>query len=303
MFRKRICTFLALSILVLLFSSCGAPEISYDENDLSHQNMRLFDNVEGTWKDPEHNIFAIFQLHTLDIITYNEEGLLAFIKNTNRQNRYVYFKDNQHPDLFSVHTIKYSFDDDPTQVGFQYFSDEGAENIILDVFNKENGDTCYADVESPKLTRYDISGKNGETADVYDLFTMVQKQLTDEMLDGLNQKYGELPDEKIIRYDKANNDGKLFVISGKAELDDYYNWGYSNYEKTHFSIEITPEGSNVMDFWHIYADREAFSTLYSILLSISGEAKTDIVLICKFDTAKLESGSSNLAELVDYYLN
>ncbi len=109
-------------------------------------------------------------------------------------------------------------------------------------------------------------------------------------------KYGNLPDCTDVRYDKYNYLGRSFTISGTARLDDYYNWGYSSFEYGYFCIFIRPFGSGYSDSWYIYADRENYADLYNKLKIGS----LDVTLVCNFSALGIDTGSDNMAILVDY---
>ena len=109
-----------------------------------------------------------------------------------------------------------------------------------------------------------------------------------------NEKYPNLPTSREVQYDKYGHLFDNFIITGTAELDDYYNWGYENYEYAYFCIQITPSAGSFSDRWYVYAERNKFADLYSSLQS--GSKNVTLVAQMIF----VDTGSNNMATLVDY---
>lgn len=109
-----------------------------------------------------------------------------------------------------------------------------------------------------------------------------------------NKKYSNLPDAREVQYDKLSYIGNEFLISGYAELDDYYNYGYDDMESVYFCINIRPTGGSYSDEWYIYADRSKFAELYKSLLD--GPKNISLVAELWF----WSTGGNNMATLVDY---
>lgn len=109
-----------------------------------------------------------------------------------------------------------------------------------------------------------------------------------------NKKYSNLPNAREVQYDKLSYIGKSFLVSGYAELDDYYNYGYDNLESVYFCINIRPTSGSYSDEWYIYADRNEFAELYETLLN--GPKNVNLVAEIWF----WPTGSNNMAALVDY---
>lgn len=107
-------------------------------------------------------------------------------------------------------------------------------------------------------------------------------------------KYRNLPNARAVQYDKYGHIFEKFIISGEAELDDYYNYNYENYEYSHFCINICPSGGSYSDEWYIYASREEFADLYTSLQG--GPKNVDLVAQMIF----VDTGSNNMATLIDY---
>ncbi|MBO4733994.1 MAG: hypothetical protein J5662_05900, partial [Clostridia bacterium] len=113
-----------------------------------------------------------------------------------------------------------------------------------------------------------------------------------------NKDYANLPTAREVQYNKYGYATKCFIISGVAELDDYYNWSWENCEYTYFCINIRPMGGNYSDKWYIYANRDNFSDLFEILLKSSKR----VTLVAYLSVTDLDTGSNNMARLVDYML-
>lgn len=97
---------------------------------------------------------------------------------------------------------------------------------------------------------------------------------------------------KEVQYDMANKVGQNFGLSGKAELCDYYNWGYDESIKSeYFCTEITPSGG-YSERWYIYFNREIGSELYKDLL----DGKTVMVfVIAKIDESLYDENQGSMA--------
>ena len=111
----------------------------------------------------------------------------------------------------------------------------------------------------------------------------------------INLKYPNAPTNKDVQFDKYGNIGKSFMISGTAELDDYYNWGYRDFEAAYFCIQITPTDGSYSDRWYIYASRNEFSELFDKLKN--GSKKVNLVARLTYP----DTGINNMATLVEYF--
>ncbi len=71
---------------------------------------------------------------------------------------------------------------------------------------------------------------------------------------------------KDVQYDMVNNLDKEFGLSGYAELDDYYNYGFDDsLEKDYFCIRVEPVDGKYSDSWYIYCHRDSFVKLFEEL--------------------------------------
>jgi hypothetical protein len=114
-----------------------------------------------------------------------------------------------------------------------------------------------------------------------------------------------------VQYDLANSGGKYFYFDdfGIAELDDYYNSGYSGTESEFFVMAVTPGIANLssttpfkqgdyMDRWYVYADREKFSGLFDKMKDFKADGKEiGVSFVCQIDT-QYNSGNEMTATLV-----
>jgi len=133
-----------------------------------------------------------------------------------------------------------------------------------------------------------------------DMIMFIKENNEDYVKEGLLEDYIEavypnMLTNKDAQYDKYGNLGKNFMISGVAELDDYYNWGYRGFESAFFCINIRPTGGNYSDEWYIYASRDSFGELFESLK----EGSKNIHIIAKMEFA--DTGTNNMATLVDYF--
>ena len=111
------------------------------------------------------------------------------------------------------------------------------------------------------------------------------------------QKYPNALSYRNVKYDPLGCIAKPFVISGKAELDDYYNYEYRDMEYVYFCVEFTPTGGSFTERWYIYIDRRAHGDLYEALLN--GSAGT-LTFVCK--TMFLDAAKNSMATMIDYYM-
>jgi len=114
----------------------------------------------------------------------------------------------------------------------------------------------------------------------------------DGRLHDLMKEEGVTLTAKEVQYDMANKVGQKFGLSGKAEICDYYNWGYDeSIEDDYFCMEVTPDGG-YLEKWYIYVNRESGLKLYNDLLS----GKTTLVfLIAMIDLELYDENQENMA--------
>ena len=158
------------------------------------------------------------------------------------------------------------------------------------VFNyQSNGSIkCHGDTYAPR---------DSFVHQLENAFLSAKESISSSEKEAFLAKYADAVTNREVQYDPIGNLNKSFIISGKASLDDYYNYEYRNFSAVYYCIEITPKGGGYTDRWYIYANREKFSELYKALL----ESGKTLTLICE---AKYYNASQNrLASLVDYYID
>ncbi|MDE6732796.1 MAG: hypothetical protein K2J77_07980 [Oscillospiraceae bacterium] len=107
-------------------------------------------------------------------------------------------------------------------------------------------------------------------------------------------KYGELALYKDVKYDPIRYLGRKFLLTGTAELSDYFNYDYRDFEVVYFCICVTPDGGSFSDRWYIYCDRYKYAELLEELKSGSKH----MMLIC--NSYFPDSLKEEMADLVEY---
>ncbi|MGN1108198.1 MAG: hypothetical protein ACI4RK_02340 [Oscillospiraceae bacterium] len=98
-----------------------------------------------------------------------------------------------------------------------------------------------------------------------------------------------------VQFDMGNNLEKYFTLTGTAELDDYYNYGFDDdMEKDFFCVQVDPEGGSYSNRWYIYCHRETFYDLFDDLKG----SKINVQMVCLIPTANYEPGQNNMALLM-----
>lgn len=96
---------------------------------------------------------------------------------------------------------------------------------------------------------------------------------------------------KDVQYDMANNLDEKFVIDGRAELNDYYNYCFDDIEKDYFCVEVTPTGGSYSDRWYLYFNRDSFKELFEKLK----QGEHHIIATCIIPKNRYENGMDNMA--------
>lgn len=96
---------------------------------------------------------------------------------------------------------------------------------------------------------------------------------------------------KDVQYDMPNNLDKLFALSGVAELDDYYNYGFDDFEDSYFSTFVIPDGGSYSDGWYLYFHRDSFKELFNALKSND----VSVVLSAQIPKWVYEKNQGNMA--------
>lgn len=124
------------------------------------------------------------------------------------------------------------------------------------------------------------------------------KKIQDSARDAFFRKYPNIPSYKDVKYDPYSYLRKNFIITGSAELDDYYNYEYYDLEQTYFCIAIEPVNGSYSDRWYIYAKRKDFPELFQALKNGKGAS---ITLICQGQFT--DATKNSLATLIDYFIS
>ncbi|MBE7059096.1 MAG: hypothetical protein E7387_08415 [Ruminococcaceae bacterium] len=213
---------------------------------------------------------------------------------------------------FSKSTVDYIWSEFSSSLEYdfsQYTAQKFYEDIYLNHFSILRSNFVY-DYENSKITSGSAEWleflDDGTAIHDKQVFTKISdsstyvedevKAVFEENIEELifKEKYPDLPSSREVQYDKWGHFGDNFIITGTAELDDYYNWGYENYEYGYFCINIRPSGGTYSDEWYVYANRNSFSDLYASLQSGS----KNVTLVAQM--VYVDTGSNNMATLVDY---
>lgn len=153
-------------------------------------------------------------------------------------------------------------------------------NTTFEIFQNDSGD-------------FDVM-INGELYEYVNLDDVYSYGNPSPALQEMMTEYKATINAKEVQYDMSNNVGKYFGLEGKAELCDYYNYGYDDsIEPDYFCMEVTPNGSSYNDSWYIYADRESFGKTYSGLLN----NEISVLIIAYIDKYRFEKNQQNQATL------
>lgn len=92
--------------------------------------------------------------------------------------------------------------------------------------------------------------------------------------------------------------GTEFMITGTAELDDYYNYYYKGFEALYFCVCITPTGGEYSDRWYIYCSR----AMHGDLLETLKNGSEKMMMVCShLDPDALQNGTG-MATIKDYII-
>jgi len=100
---------------------------------------------------------------------------------------------------------------------------------------------------------------------------------------------------KDVQFDLVNNLDNKFVLQGYAELDNYYNYGFSSWEDEYFCIRVTSTDKDYSDQWYLYCSRNGLSDIYN---KLKNEGKVNIIADCFIPKANYENNQGNLAVMI-----
>ena len=256
---KRLICFILVFVFAIGLCACES-KMTFS----STQEMKNF--LEGVW--------------------YNGSGNTVFIVESDE---YVKYEDYTMDSYFGEISGNYE------SVSFENFYDSCKSAYSIDLAGKVRLDTEYVVLEDETIKKSDsetILSKVGTVSEYKEAikkdFEAEKKQLV------FDSKYGHLPTSKDVKYNKFKYLGQNFVISGTAQLDDYYNWDYRGLEPIYFCIKIRPDGGTYSDEWYVYAMRSDFSELYTELQD--GPQKVNFVV----KTYSYDTSVDDMATLVTY---
>lgn len=258
---------MALVILLCLYTLCGCEKnMKFD----SKEEMKSY--VNGVWESD----YEVYLITDGTVVRYSDAFFNIF---------WSEFSQNTEYDINNLSSeefyIEYLSRVKPINIEYDYSNSKIKYNGVDYLTFLDDG-TAIKDKET---VFYKSSKTNSYIAD------KVKEFYNEEVF---QQKYSDLPSAREVQYNKYGHFGDKFTITGIAELDNYYNWGYENYEYGFFCINIRPTGGTYSDEWYVYANRNTFTDLYSSLQSGSKSVTLVAELIY------VDTGSDNMATLVDY---
>lgn len=177
-----------------------------------------------------------------------------------------------------------------------YFSEE---NMIKSVDNSVTWELKNEKVLGRVLKDgTDISYSRFETLNSLEsAFRSASTAIKKKQRDAFLAKYSDAPTERDVRYDPYSYFGTDFILTGSAELDDYYNYEFRDLEMVYFCIEVTPTNGSFSDRWYIYGDRRTYTEFFETL---KANKKTSVTLVCQIRFP--DAGKNQMALLSDYYI-
>ncbi len=264
--RKLLKT-LSVVLCILLLSGCSSNDVQETTQVAKYETVAQMKSVaDGIWMNGNTGVYVAV-----------ENGLLI-----------LYDENNIRTQLNKMRNTSLSFDD-----YCKTFSTDCATKVDYDY---TNGHLLNSTTQELVFRLYDESCAFDQNSTMYRKDSKYKEWLEKMLLDGyIDARYPNVLSNKDVQFNKFGTLGQIFMIEGTAELDDYYNWGYRNFEASHFCINIRPVGGSYSDEWKIYASRNHFKQLYDDLMNGSQH----IYLVAKTDFA--DTGTNNMATLVDYF--
>lgn len=176
-------------------------------------------------------------------------------------------------DMKSVHENLFQLEVQNTSSDFRK-----EQMIELELQIVSYGDTYLTkDTETSKIVK-DIISSSGK--------------FSEEIIEDFQKDNNLSLTAKDIQYDLVNNLDKNFLIVGKAELDDYFNYGFKN-EEDYFSVRVTPDGENYSASWSLYFHRESFGELYQVLK----DGDVNLMAVAKIPKWSYDDNQGNMAQV------
>lgn len=280
---KKIITLLLCCCIVLFFSGCGKSEGSGTQNSIANATnsksstitikkfsdeaeLKKYANKFWVYEE-KSNDNAIFKLRfftettgfSWDFSFSSNETLEDCIKNV------LKFGEEQGQSIRSA-----------TELLAMGLNVDGLESknfdIIYDVNQCEvisKGQTYGTFLNDGTLKCDGNIYKTDSGSDFEKGFVMAKGRLFQEKYDGLVSY-------KDVKYDPYSYYWRDFLLTGTAELSDYYNYDYRDLESVYFCICVTPDGGGYSDRWYIYCYRDEYADLLEKLKSGSKR----MMLIC-----------------------
>lgn len=273
--KKIICVVLMMTLCIAFLSGCQKVK-----SFASSEEMKEY--LQGTWKSDDDQYYVFDQgkfryygelMTKHRIFTYSEEEDAEENLSENSEMTFEEFCEIFKIERDFSRKLEFDCEKGVAYVGNLKFTalDDGA------IYNDDD----YDPEESIRKVSDDIGLVDELVENLYNEFIF-------------DAKYKDLPTAREVQYDKYGHIFQNFIISGVAELDDYYNYNYENYEFSHFCINIQPSSGSYADDWYVYASREKFADLYTSLQG--GPKNVDLVAQMIF----VDTGSNNMATLIDY---
>lgn len=284
---------LLAAITLLTATICGC-----EKNMLFESEDSLKKHITGTWINSDDDTYYVFTDEKYFAYSFesNQMGFtfdktLAEIKNGDISIENIGFE--RFAESFHEAWLKNA---NSTTLNWNY--NKGTVSTYRDTFNVSEDGNLRRKSDGAILT------KLSDDVEIYEVKWSIAVEEFAEKFDAekkkivFEQSYGNIPSGMEVQYDKIGHLGRQFMITGKAELDDYYNWDYRGLEAIYFCIRIRPNGGNLSNEWYVYASRTTHKDLYDKLMSNPGTSVTLICTLYFFDT-----GSNNMATLFDYRVN
>ena len=264
---RKLSKTLSMVLCVLLLSGCTSNNAQETAQVAMYDSVEQMQDVaDGVWINGHTGEYVVVENGFL--ISYNENSI---------QNQ-----------LNKLHNTPLSFED-----YCKTFSTDCATEVDYDY---ANGHLLNSETQALIFRLYNQDSAFDANNIMYIKDSTYKERIEEMLLDGyIETLYPNILSNKDVQFDKYGTLGQIFMIEGTAQLDDYYNWGYRDFEASHFCINIRPVGGSYSDEWTIYASRSNFRELYNALMNSSQH----IYLIAKTEFADIRN--DNMATLVDYF--
>lgn len=290
-----LCIFLTLAAVVTLVSGCSTqPPQSGPGTSQATESRRPFSD-EAELKD---YALSFWVCEPPDSASTSRYQLRFFYEGTCFSWNFSYGTDQTLADCLKEvlwhDVVSYK---STTQLLLAEINANGMESLRLDVaydvensqIVDENGETVGIFLEDGTLKcGQEIFHREERPADLSTAFIQAKTSLFTDI-------YGDLTTYEQVKYNPIAHIGTKFLLTGTAELDDYYNYDYRDMEALYFCVCVTPTGGGYADRWYIYCERGEYAELFDTLTQ---GPVSDIVLVCRgmfYDSIQHE-----MAGLVDY---